>query len=74
MQKPAETPQTSSAAVKRDHLCFPEQSMQVYHQSLLKAQMILLKAVLAAGLVYAIAMNTLISALPSWPYNYGTHF
>jgi len=44
------------------------QSSQEHHQCLLKAQMILLKADLAAWLVYAIAMNTLISTLPSWPY------
>ena len=38
----AETPQTSSAAVKHDQLCFPEQSSTL--PMLLKAQMILFKA------------------------------
>jgi len=50
------------------------QSSQAHHQCLLKAQMIMLKADLAAWLVYTIAINTLISALPSWPYILIIHF
>ena len=55
--------QTSSAAVKRDQLHFPGQSSAP--PKFIRGTDDLLRADLAAWLS---AMNTLISALPSWPY------
>ena len=62
----AEAHQTSSAAVKHDQLCFPEQSRAPPRFT--QGTDALAQADLAAWFVYTIAMNTLFSALPSWPY------